>query len=127
MNSSYNCVKSSSITITKATGGSGYTSAPSLVVVPAAGDLGLNASATATYSARAVTGVTMVNNGSGYNTLPTIKTTGGGNPGTITGYTALTGGSGYILPPTITTSGGGGSGFSAVAVIGNVAISSTFT
>ena len=127
LNSSYNCVNSSSITITKATGGSGYTSAPSIVVVPAAGDLGLNASATATYSAGAVTAITMVNNGSGYNLLPTIKTVGGGNPGTITGYTALTGGSGYILPPTITATGGGGSGFSAVAVIGNVGISSTFT
>ncbi len=60
----------SSITITKATGGSGYTSAPSIVVLPAAGDLGWNVSAT--YSAGAVTGVTMVNNGSGY-TLPTIN------------------------------------------------------
>jgi hypothetical protein len=71
--------------------------------------------------------LTMVSNGRGYNILPTIELVGGGNPGTITGYSSLVGGSGYILPPTITTSGGGGSGFSAIATIGDVSVSSTFT
>jgi len=31
----------------------------------------------------------MNNNGSGYNTLPTITTSGGGSPGVITGYSAV--------------------------------------
>ena len=127
LNSSYNCIKSSSITIAKATGGSGYTSAPSIVVIPASGDMGVNASATTAITSGAVTTVTMTNNGSGYNALPTIKTVGGGNPGIITGYTALNGGSGYIQAPTIAATGGGGSGFSALVTIGNVGISSTFT
>ena len=127
LNSSYNCIKSNSITITKATGGSGYTSAPSIVVIPAAGDLGVNASATTTITSGAVATVSMTNNGTGYNSLPTIKTVGGGDPGIITGYSALNGGSGFLQAPTITATGGGGSGFSAIATIGNVPISSTFT
>jgi hypothetical protein len=65
LNSSYNCIKSSSITIAKATGGSGYTSAPS-IVVPASGNLGLGASATATIKGGEVAIVSKVNNGSGY-------------------------------------------------------------
>jgi hypothetical protein len=69
----------------------------------------------------------MVNNGSGFNTLPTFKTVGGGDPGTITGFSALSGGSGYIQAPTIAASGGGGSNFSAIVTIGNVGVSSTFT
>ena len=127
LNSSYNCVKSSSITITKTTAGSGYTSTPSIVVVPATGDMGVGATATATYSAGGVASITMNNNGYGYGALPTIKTVGGGDPGIITGYTALAGGSGYIQAPTIAATGGGGSGFSATVTIGNVPISSTFT
>ena len=127
LNSSFNCVKSSSITIAKSNGGSGYTSAPSIVVIPAAGDIGVNASATTTITSGAVATVSMTNNGSGYNALPTIKTVGGGDPGIITGYSALSGGSGYIQAPTIAATGGGGSGFSAIVTIGNVPISSTFT
>ncbi len=127
LNSSYNCVKSNSITITKTTTGSGYTGTPSIVVVPAAGDMGIGASATATYSSGGVASITMVNNGTGYSVLPTIKTVGGGDPGIITGYTTLVGGSGYIQAPTIAATGGGGSGFSATVTIGNVPISSTFT
>jgi hypothetical protein len=69
-NSSFNCIKSNSITITKVAGGSGYTSAPSIVVIPAAGDLGVNASATTTITSGAVATVAMTNNGTGYNSLP---------------------------------------------------------
>jgi hypothetical protein len=43
----------------------------------------------------------MVSNGSGFNTLPTFKTVGGGYLGTITGFLALVGGSGYIHAPTL--------------------------
>ena len=127
LNSSYNCVKSNSITITKTTAGSGYTSTPSIVVVPATGDMGVGATATATYSAGGIASITMNNNGYGYGALPTIKTVGGGDPGIITGYTALAGGSGYLKAPTIAATGGGGSGFLATVTIGNVPISSTFT
>ncbi len=88
LNTSYNCVKSSSITIAKATGGSGYTSTPSIMVIPAAGDMGSNAVATTTITGGSVATVSMVINGSGFNTLPTIKTVGGGDPGIITGFSA---------------------------------------
>ena len=129
LNSTFNCIKSSSITITKATNGTGYTASPTVVITPAAGDLGYGASATI---AAPVSGVlsgalTMVSTGKGYNTLPTISLSGGGSPGTITGYSALVGGSGYILPPTLTVTGGGGTGFIGSTTIGAVTISSTFT
>ena len=127
LNSSFNCIKSSSITVTKATGGTGYTSVPTINIIPAKGDLGSGASATITMASGVLGTLTMVNTGKGYNTLPTITLSGGGNPGVITNYSALVGGSGYILPPTVTATGGGGSGFSATATIGNVVISSTFT
>ena len=129
LNTSFNCIKSNSITITKTGNGSGYTSAPTVVIRPAVGDMGSGASATIPAPSSGVLSGTlvMVSNGRGYNTLPTIELSGGGNPGVITGFTALNGGSGYISPPTITVSGGGGTGFSAIATIGNVTISSTFT
>jgi hypothetical protein len=129
LNTSFNCIKSNSITITKTGNGSGYTSAPTVVIRPASGDMGTGASATI---AAPVSGVlsgalTMVSNGRGYNTLPTIELVGGGNPGVITGFSSLVGGSGYILPPTLTITGGGGTGATAIATIGNVTISSSFT
>ena len=129
LNSSFNCIKSNSITITKTGNGTGYTSTPTVNIIPAAGDMGSGAAATiAAPVSGALSGtLTMVNNGFGYNTIPTIKLTGGGDPGVITGYTSLSGGTGYILPPTVSASGGGGSGFSAIATIGAVTISSTFT
>jgi hypothetical protein len=129
LNSSFNCTKSSSVTVTKTANGTGYTSAPTVVIIPAAGDLGYGASATI---AAPVSGVlsgalTMVSTGKGYNILPTISLSGGGNPGIITGFSALVGGSGYRLPPTLTVTGGGGTGFIGTATIGDVTISSTFT
>ena len=127
LNTSFNCIKSNSITITKVLSGTGYTSNPIIVITPAKGDLGQGASATITQSGGILGTLTTVSTGRGYNTLPTITLSGGGNPGSITGFSALVGGSGYILPPTITTSGGGGTGFSATALIGDVVISSTFT
>ena len=129
LNTSFNCVKSNSITITKTGNGTGYTGTPTVVITPAKGDMGSGAAATL---AAPVSGVlsgalTMTNNGRGYNTLPTVSLSGGGNPGTITGLNITNAGSGYILPPRITATGGGGSGFSAVATIGNVGISTSFT
>ena len=114
LNSSFNCVKSNSITIAKTSAGSGYTSAPTIVITPASGDAGINASATATITGGAINTIAMNNNGSGYNTLPTITLTGGGSPGVITGFSGLVAGTNYnALTTTITATGGGGSGFSA--------------
>lgn len=119
LNTSFNCIKSNSITITKTGNGTGYTSAPTVVIKPAAGDMGSGAMATI---AAPVSGVlsgalTMVNNGRGYNTLPTIELVGGGNPGTITGATITNQGSGYTTAPTVSITGGGGTGATATANI----------
>ena len=129
LNSSFNCIKSSSVTVTKSGNGTGYTSAPTVVITPAAGDLGYGASATIPAPASGVLSGTlvMVSTGKGYGVLPIVSLTGGGNPGCITGFSALVGGSGYIKPPTLTVTGGGGSGFVGRALIGDVTISSTFT
>jgi len=114
LNSSFNCIKSNSITIAKPSGGTGYTSAPNIVITPASGDAGINASASATITGGAINTITMNNGGSGYNSLPTITTSGGGNPGVITGFSGLVAGNNYnILTTTITATGGGGSGFLA--------------
>ena len=101
LNSSYNCVKSSSITLTTTTAGSGYTSNPTIVVTPAAGDMGIGCSGTVSQTSGALGTTTTVNAGSSYNTLPIVTLTGGGNPGVITGYSALVAGSGYTSQPTI--------------------------
>ena len=119
LNTSFNCIKSNSITITKTGNGTGYTSAPTVVIIPANGDMGTGAAATI---AAPVSGVlsgalTMVSNGRGYNTLPTIELVGGGNPGTITEATITNQGSGYTSVPTVSITGGGGTGATATANI----------
>lgn len=75
--------------ITPTAGGTGYTSAPTVHIAGSGG-----ATATATISAGAVTGVTLTNAGGTAN-----------------------GGNGYPTPPAITFSGGGGSGAAATAVL----------
>ena len=64
----------------------------------------------------------------GYNKLPTITLSGGGNPRVITGYTqgtGLVGGSGYTTAPTVLITGeGSGSGFVATVVLTGNAMSS---
>ena len=130
LNSSFNCIKSNSITITKTSAGTGYTSAPTVVITPVAGDAGAGASATATITGGAINTITMTNGGSGYNSLPTITTTGGGNPGVITGFSGLVAGNNYnVLTTTILASGGGGSGFLAKPTFttSTFNISSSFT
>ncbi len=89
LNSSSNCIKSNSITITKTGNGTGYTGTPTVVITPAAGDMGSGASATiaAPVSGALSGALTMTNTGRGYNTLPTVTLSGGGNPGTITALT----------------------------------------
>nr|WP_315030990.1 hypothetical protein [uncultured Chryseobacterium sp.] len=82
---------------------------------------GVSATATATVSGGAVTGITIANGGSGYTTAPTVNFYGGGSiinggtkaratatlsNGVITGITINNGGSGYTTAPTVVISGG---------------------
>jgi hypothetical protein len=127
LNSSYNCIKSNSITLTKTYAGSGYTSAPNIVITPANNDGGNGALATITQSGGILGTLSNVSYGSGYNSLPTITLTGGGNPGVITGYSGLTGGSGYALPPTIAVSATSGSNFTGYTTLSSTSVASSFT
>lgn len=125
LNSSYNCVKSSSITLSVTSGGTGYSTAPTITITPASGDAGYGASATCSLTGGAISSITMVSNGTNYNKLPIVTISGGGSPGVITGYTSLVGGSGYITAPTLTVTGGGGSGFSGYCVLNTQTLNST--
>ncbi len=66
-------------TITSVTGGTGYTTAPTVTVTGVGG--GNGATAVATVSGGAVTGVTITSPGSGYFTTPTFSFSGGGGSG----------------------------------------------
>lgn len=67
-------------TITVTAGGSGYTSAPTVVITPS-GSSGTGATATATIANGEVTSVTVTNRGYTYNAVPLISFTGGGGTG----------------------------------------------
>jgi hypothetical protein len=63
-------------------GGTGYTSAPTVVITPAGGNTPtVAATATATVSGGAVTSISVTDNGVGYTSAPTISFTGGGGSG----------------------------------------------
>lgn len=114
-------------------GGTGYTSAPTVVFT---GGGGTGAAATATESGGSVTVLTLTDGGSGYTSSPTISFTGGGpgtgasavavlSAGTVTGVTVVSGGSGYTSTPTLTFSGGGGgTGATGTAVMSSGSIAS---
>ena len=78
LNSSYGCIKSSSITLTLTGGGTGYVSTPTVVITPAQGDMGMNASATISRTGGTLNTFTIANNGISYNKLPTVTLSGGG-------------------------------------------------
>ncbi len=82
LNSSFNCRKSSSVTVTKSGNETGYTSASTVVITLAAGDLGYGVSATVPAPVLCTLSGTlsMVSTGKGYNTLPTVSLSGGGSP-----------------------------------------------
>jgi len=65
-------------TVTISAGGSGYTSAPTVVFT---GGGGSGASATAVVTNTAVTSISMTSGGSGYTSTPTVSFTGGGGTG----------------------------------------------
>ena len=126
LNSSFNCVKSSSITVSIDNGGSGYISTPTLTLTSPVNEVGYGATVSANLTDGVITSLN-ITNGSNYNTVPTLTITGGGNVGVITGYSGLGGGSSYTLPPILSVSNGGGSGFEGYSVLTGTTISSTFT
>ncbi len=128
--------------ITLTSGGSGYTSAPTVSIIGGTGNLSggsSNPTATATVGFP-VSSVTVTSGGNHYTSAPTVSFTGGGGGcGVCTSATATAsvvtastwvypvdhvnvtaGGSGYTSPPTVSFSGGGGSGAAAIASISAV-------
>ena len=124
------------IAITNA--GTGYTSAPTVLISASNDTNGSSANAIATTTtANTVGSISLVNGGSGYysNTTPTVSLIGGGGSGAtaIAGVTTFAtntvsvnvvdGGAGYTnaANTVVSISGGGGSGATATAVVsGNV-------
>ena len=113
--------------------GSGYTSAPAVVISAPNQTNGVQATAIATISANAVSSVTLLEAGSGYTSAPTITFNGGGGSGanavaSITTFAQGTvavlvtnGGVGYTSNPTVTISGGGGANAAGQAITsGNI-------
>lgn len=116
-------------------GGSGYTSAPSVVISAPNQTNGVQATAIATISANAVSSVTLTEAGSGYTSAPTVTLNGGGgtNANVIAGVTTFAqgtvavlvtnGGTGYSNSANISVSitGGGGTNAAGTAIIsGNI-------
>lgn len=127
LNTSFNCVKSNSLIITRISGGSNYSSVPTLTITPAANETtgtGVNASVSLNNGSVVLN---FISGGSNYQYVPTLSLTGGGSPGTITGYSALVGGSGYALPPTLGVSAASGSNFVVYTTLTATTLSSTFT
>ncbi len=114
-------------------GGSNYI-APTVTFT---GGGGTGAAATATVSLGVITGLTITNHGTGYNTAPTVAITGGGGSGATATATTVggvvdtltlgVGGTGYTTPD-VTFTGGSGSGAAAVATVtGGVVTAITVT
>jgi len=106
--------------------GGGYTSEPTIVISPPDIIGGRQAVATAQIikGGSSITGLTIIDPGSGYLQPPQVSFIGGGGSGaaatasTAFGGIILTnGGSGYTTPPTITLTGGGGQGAIAQAAL----------
>jgi hypothetical protein len=110
LNNSFYCIKSNSITLTKATSISGYTSILTVFVVPAAGDLGYGATRTLGANVSGALGTFTLGNTKGYSALPTVTLRGGGDPGKINAITITNAGSGYNVGRTLTFTGGAGTG-----------------
>ena len=109
--------------------GSGYTSAPSVVISAPNQANGVQATAIATISANAVSSVSLLEAGSGYTSAPTVTFNGGGGSGAnavasittfVQGTVAVlvtSGGTGYTSNPTVTISGGGGANATGQAIV----------
>ena len=106
-------------------GGAGYTSAPTIAIIPAVGDSGSGAAAQAVLSGSPITAINVSAGGTGY-TSPTIGITGGGGTGAqahavlsgaVSTIDIINGGSGFTSQPSVALTGGGGSGATAAAVL----------
>lgn len=93
--------------LTLTSGGSGYTSAPSVSI---SGGGGSGATASATLAATSVNSISLTSGGSGYTSAPSVSITGGGGSGatasatlaatSVSSISKTSGGSGYTsLPP----------------------------
>lgn len=115
--------------------GSGYTSAPAVIISAPSVTNGVQATAIATITANAVSSVTITEAGTGYNTAPTITFSGGGGSGAnaVAGITTFAqgtvavlvtnGGTGYTNGSNISVSitGGGGTNAAGQAIVsGNI-------
>jgi len=107
-------------------GGSGYTSAPTVVITSA---IGSGATATATVSGGAVTAVTMVEYGNGYssNNPPTISFSGGGGSGATATATVGTPDPAQVVVFTATTPGTAGNSIPLVVTAGTALVASSAT
>jgi len=111
--------------------GTGYTSAPAVIISAPNNANGVQATATATITANAVSSITITEAGTGYNASPTISFVGGGGSGAnaVVGITTFAtgtvsvlvtgGGTGYTNASnlSVTISGGGGSNAAAQGIV----------
>jgi hypothetical protein len=112
-------------------GGSGFTSAPAVVISAPNNANGVQATAVATITANAVSSITITEAGTGYNASPTITFVGGGGSGAnaVAGITTFatgtvsvlvtSGGTGYTNASnlSVTISGGGGANATAQGIV----------
>jgi len=121
--------------------GSGFISAPDVVISAPNDANGVQAEATATISTASgsITGVNVTNDGTGYNYVPQVTI---GSPnlsngvqatavasisgGKVVYITVTEGGSGYTTTPSVTITGGGGTSATANAVVGTGKVTSVF-
>ena len=127
--------------IALANAGSGFITAPDVVISAPNDANGVQAEAYVTIStgSGSITGVAVTNDGTGYNYVPTVTI---GSPNLANGVqatavasisggkviyiTVTEGGSGYTTTPTVTITGGGGSSATASAVLGSGKITGVF-
>jgi phage tail sheath protein FI len=79
------------VVATSLTGGTGYTTAPTLAFSAPQTAGGITATATATVASGVITAVTITNPGTGYTTAPTVTVTGAGTGGAVLAAIATAG------------------------------------
>lgn len=113
------------------TGGSGYTSAPAVIISAPNSANGVQATAVATITANVVSSITITEAGTGYTSSPTVTFNGGGGSGAnaVSGITTFAtgtvsvlvtaGGTGYTNASnlTVTIAGGGGANAAAQGIV----------
>lgn len=122
-------VLSNGIGLAITTPGTGYATPPTVAISPPPPG-GVQATATVSVTAGAITAVTLTNPGFGYTAAPTVTISGGGGSngvltasltGRVRSVTITAPGGDYATAPTVAFSGGGGTGAAANATIGQAA------